>query len=620
MFIREVATLNRASGKVYTYHKLIKSVHTAKGPRQSMVMHLGVLDVPKEDWPRLAALIEAALDGKQSLLGDCDDQSRPGLSQIASTLADSHKATQSRREQRGRPEKPRELTLVDLDSAETSMTRPLGPSLVGHVFWNRLGFPKVLTSCGFSEEWLAAAEVAIVGKLVSPGSEKQICEWYKDASPLEELMGPRRVPVNNVYQVADKLLDEATNIERGLREISVNLFSVPDTLLLYDLTNTYIEGSAKYASLIAKRGKSKEKRSDCPLITLALGIDSCGFVTFSQIYPGNQSEPQTLTDVLSKLDADRIAYGVHHTVRPTLIMDRGIATTDNLALIKEQKYPYVIIERRALEKHYRADFAQHRETFEEISDAAGSPVYVKRIPWENGSRVLCISDGRDAKETAIDTTQEAKFLVEVTKVATAIEKRKLRDVLKVGERLGRIKNRFSHISQYYSISVSYDDGGGVSGLQVTKKPDREARTDLTGCYVMETSNPMLSASETWHQYMMLTRVEEAFRALKSRLGLRPIFHQKADRMKAHLFITVLAYHLLNAIEYSLRQKGDTRNWTTIKRALATLTRHTLHINGQGNLKYRLELTDKPEPPHKVILDALNVPIPPRPSRPKGVSS
>ena len=593
----------------------MESVHTPKGSRQKMVMHLGTLDMPKEDWPRLASLIEAALVGRQSLLDD--EQDKPELAHIATSIADSHKAGQAKRELRKRPGKPREFTLVDLDSARTSMTRPLGPTLVGHTFWNRLGFPRVLESLGFGEKCIAAAEVAIVGKLVCPGSERRIYQWYKDMSPLRELMGPRRVPRNDVYEIADQLIFQAANIEKGLRSISTNLFSAPDSLLLYDLTNTYIEGSAKFASALAQRGKSKEKRSDCPLITLALGIDSCGFVAFSQIYPGNQSEPETLADVLTKLKAARVEQWGDPDARPTLIMDRGIATTDNVTLIKKQKYPYIIIERRALEKQYRDDFAQHKETFDRIFDVSDSPVYVKRIPWGSGSRVLCISEGRDAKETAIDTTQEARFLVAVGKVSTAIEKRTLRDPMKVGERLGRLKNRFSHMSQYYTISVSSDEAGTVSGLQLVKKPDREARKDLTGCYVIETSDPELSASETWHQYMKLTRVEEAFRALKSRLGLRPIFHQHESRMKAHLFITLLAYHILNAIEHTLRQNGDTRNWTTIKRAISTLTRHTLHVDGLGSLRYKLELTDTPEPTHKAILQALNVPIPPKPPRTKG---
>ena len=240
MYIRQTKTTHKKTGKVYTYYKLVESVSTSTGSRQRVVMHLGVLNLSPEDLPVLASLLECALSGQQSLFG-----SNP-LTEIAARLISDYRLAH---QVVGVARKtPRNLTPVDLSSIESTDTRVLGPALVGHTFFQRMQFSRILTECGFTPPEVAAAEAAIVGRLVAPGSEESIYRWYRDQSALQELMTSAIVPRNNLYSVADRLLDKLTQIETLLRDRERTLFSLAQTVLLYDLTNTYFEGSASKVS------------------------------------------------------------------------------------------------------------------------------------------------------------------------------------------------------------------------------------------------------------------------------------------------------------------------------------------------------------------------------------
>ena len=384
----------------------------------------------------------------------------------------------------------------------------------------------------------------------------------------------------------------------------------------YDLTNTYFEGRA-FNNELANRGKSKEKRSDCPLVTLALVVDDAGFPIFSQIYGGSQSEPETLEDILKRLKVDASLELVNS--HPMIVMDRGIATKDNLALIKEMEFPYIVVERRAVEKEYVSEFTHAKETFECISNNEGKKknhsaditiaesVYVKKIPIDKGSRVLCLSEGREKKEMAMDTLKESRFLDDFNRLKTSVENGNIQLVEKVGIRVGRLKERYPTIARYYDIHLELDENEEkVNCISYEKKATREQRSVLTGCYVIETSNEALSANEVWRLYTTLTKIEAAFKSLKSDLGVRPVYHQLAERTKGHLFIAVLAYHLLISIEYQLREKGDHRNWSTVKEQLSTHQRSTIIMTDEDDQIHHIRLSGTKEKRHKEIYELLEV--------------
>ncbi|MEI7636418.1 MAG: transposase, partial [Syntrophus sp. (in: bacteria)] len=348
-----------------------------------------------------------------------------------------------------------------------------------------------------------------------------------------------------------------------------------------------------------------------PLVTLALAVNALGFPVFSQIYGGNQSEPETLEDILNRLQQDK--QGILPGMPPTILMDRGIATKSNIKLLQAGGYSYTIIERRPVEKEYELEFQTAKENFEKLdcSDQdqqnRGKAIYVKRIELEETSRVLVFSEGREEKEQAMDALKESRFLTDLRRLNTSVINGNIILSDKVGERIGKIKTKYSSIQRHYDIQLVYsEDNKKIERISWEKKPSREQRSLLTGCYVIETTHNQLSASEIWHQYMTLTRVEAAFRDLKTDLGLRPVYHQNAERTKAHLFIGVLAYHLLIGIEHTLKVQGDNREWRTIRTILSTHQRTTVIMTDADNLIYHIRVSGKPETAHAEIYKRLSV--------------
>lgn len=615
MYIREKITKHKQTKKEYIKHQLVESVRTPKGPRQRIVMELGTLSIPRSEWKRLAALLESRLAGQPSLFED-----EATLSKIADAAMENYRFLETKEQEQQTRKEHRELVTVDLQSVATAQSRSLGPELVAHTIWERLGWDSILNSCGLTSTEQALAKAVIIGRLLEPSNDLATWRWLRNKTALLEMLPVNLSEVGKdaVYEIADTLWEHRTKLESSLRSKEMKLFPHETTLFLYDLTNTYFEGSGKNNEL-AHRGKSKEKRSDAPLVTLALVVDTRGFPLFSQIYGGNQSEPETLSKVLQRLyehDAPDLFSGL----RPTIVMDRGIATKENLKLLNKQKYPYIVVERRAVEKEYVQEFESARTTFERVSAAQENPfapssqqvsgsetVYVKKMPMEQGTRVLCFSEGRERKETAMDERKEQRFLEDLTRLQTSVSKGNIQLAEKVGERVGRLKERYPTIARHYNVLLTLDDPQKkVQSVTWEKKPTRMERSTLTGCYVIETSHQHLEAAEVWRLYTTLTRVEDAFRSLKTDLGVRPVYHQTADRTRAHLFISVLAYHLLICIEEQLRQNGDHRKWSTIRDELSTHQRNTVILTDEHQQVYHIRVSGKPEKTHQEIYRLLDV--------------
>lgn len=600
MFIRQVVTVNRKTKAKYIAHRLVESYQTPRGPRQRVVMHLGTLDLPKSEWPKLAAVLEAKLAGQISLF----EQEDPQLAMLANEKYQHGKFAKHRDLDRAQRSQNQELAEVDLNSVNASEARSLGPELVAQAAWEQLGFDSILGICDLSLEQKALAKATIIGRLIAPGSELATWEWLKERTALVEMLPVdlSGIGKNQLYEIVDALLPYKEMIEKALYQKETELFPEERVLFLYDLTNTYFEGRA-FGNELAKRGKSKEKRSDCPLVTLALLVDGQGFPVFSQIYEGNQAEPETLADILDRLAKDgNELFGQN----PTIVMDRGLATRNNIDLLKSRKYSYLVIERRKAEKDYVREFETARDEFQAIATASGDRVYLKKLVTAEGGRILCLSEKREDKERAIDNLKEQRFLADITKLQQSVMKGHLAMAGKVYERVGRLKERYPSIAGLYEIEIELDPSEKkVIGVNWAKKPSRQERSVLTGCYVIETGLD-LSAEEAWRTYMTLVNVEAAFRDLKTDLGVRPIHHQLAERTKGHLLISVLAYHLLVTIERNLRGKGDHRSWGAIKKQLATHQRITVMLTDAKKRIYHLRLSTTPESVHQEIYRLLNI--------------
>lgn len=610
MFIRESKTKNKKTEITYTTHKLVENYRTEKGTRQRVIMSLGTLTLPKKRWTELAALLESRISGQQSFMEDDKE-----IAVIADEALKHNKFIKRQQNEKIINEKNSDLQLIDLNSASTSEYRSLGAELIANTFWDKLDLDTILKDCRFDLKQLSIAKAIILGRLINPQSEIGTWRWFQNRTSLIEMTHVDLTGIGKdaFYEIGDLLLANKEKIEKALFSKEQCEFLLDKRVYLYDLTNTYFEGSAK-GNTIAKHGHSKEKRTDCPLVTLALVVDALGFPVFSQIYEGGQSEPITLEDVLLKLKKDSGNLLDGH--KPVLIMDRGIATKDNIALIKENQYPYTVITRRQSEKDYENDFAsikQFIDAKEDTSPGEWEPVdkdgtvFITKKESDKTAYVLAASIGKIAKEQSMDALKEERFLTDMQNLKKSFEKGNILIPFKIGERIGKIKAKYPTIGKYYEFEIkTSDDNQKVTEIIWTKKPQREQRSTLTGCYVIETTQTELSAKDIWKQYMQLTKVESSFQDLKSELGLRPIYHQTSIRTQSHLFIGVLAYHLLNSIEFMLKSHGDTREWKTIKEILSTHERSTIILKGDTKKVYYIRTSGTPESCHNEIYRLLKI--------------
>ncbi|HQN23177.1 MAG TPA: IS1634 family transposase [Thermotogota bacterium] len=563
-------------------------------------MHLGSFDLPKERWKELATCLERKLSGQSTFQGEAVD-----IEQIASRIMEQYRQFSRKKEEKQERQEHQQIVPVDTQSIVTTYTRSLGGEMVAHHAWKALGMDTILKKAGMSARECALAEATVVCRLLDPGSEVSAWEWLTRRTALNELMDVNleKIGKDGLYDIGDSLYGHKEYIESALYEEEHRQYGQGPMVYLYDLTNTFLEGQGKKNALAA-RGKSKEKRSDCPLIALALVVDQRGFPVYSQIYPGNQSEPITLQAVLTRLEES--LPPLLKQEKPMMVMDRGIATGENLRLMEEKGYAYTVVERREREKDYPLEW---EEGFTLIGEEADG-VYVKRVEEEGKARVLCASVGRKEKEQGMDRLQEKRFLEALERLSGRIRMKRLKKMEKVWERVGRIRERYPSIAQYYTVTTETSpDGKEVQSLRwEVRKDEREQREKLTGCYVLESTRTDLSAAEIWKLYMTIQRVESAFRCLKSELGLRPIYHQKTERTKAHLFISIVAYHLLNWIEQRLKEAGDHRQWSTIRKTLSTHQRCTVIFRDEEDKVYHLRVSGKPESLHEDIYRKLGVPM------------
>ena len=343
MFIRRAAIKSRKDGGQYYTYRLVESRRTEKGVRQHTLLNLGVdFSLPREKWPDLAKRIEGILSGQHSLLeNNCEVESlaQKYASRIVLAQQDVSESTDI------------DFREIDIDSIEMSKPRSVGREHVTLEALRFLGLDEKLGELGFNGPQTVAAIGTIIGRACEPGSELATHAWLQDRSALGELLDYDydKLSQYGLYQISDQLLGKKADIEQHLYERERNLFGLQETITLYDLTNTYFEGQSK-GNAFAAHGHSKEKRSDCPLVTLGLVLDSSGFPRRSHVYEGNVSEPTTLSEMLHDLEK---GAGSTNT-KPTVVMDAGIATEDNITWLKEHQYPYLVVSRK---KHREFDKA-----------------------------------------------------------------------------------------------------------------------------------------------------------------------------------------------------------------------------------------------------------------------
>ena len=615
MFIRETKTLNRKTGKVYVKHTLVESVRTPKGPRQRTVMSLGTLSLPRKCWESLAAEIECRLAGQSEFPVKGVERSAAVVEVADGIMADFKPKAGLKAESVDR-EGHADYIKMDANTVTTTDSRTVGAEIIVHDAWTKLGLGFLLQSLGFTENERSVAEAVVTARLIAPDSDLGTWEWIRSSSAIGELTERELSEVgrNRVYEIADRLYGFKKEIETHLSGKLQELFPGERQLFLFDLTNFYLEGQAA-GNTLAHRGKSKEKRTDCPLVSLALAVDSRGFPLFSRVYPGNIGEPKTLEEVLT--DAGIISAAPDLGLfKPTVVMDRGIATKENLKLLADHRIPYIAIERGPRTQAHLADFlnAETDPSFHRIERENGLSVLVKKVAGEseNSVEVLCLSLGKREKELAMTRRWEERAAEDLLRLQKSVRDGNLKQRDKILKKVGRLEERYPGLAKRFQIDIvaAHDSPAAASDLTITKKarfdPNPEVRDPLLGCYVIETPHTELSATEIWSLYMTLTRVEDAFRTMKTELGTRPVYHQLAERTCGHLFISVIAYGILASIEHRLATAGDHRSWRTIRDIMATHTRNTIVFTDDQKQIHHLRQTGRPESAHLEIYRKLKI--------------
>jgi len=607
MFIKEIIKKNKGYEKTFTYCRLMESYRTENGPRQRTVLNLGKLSIDKSLWKALADRIEAVVSGQQSLYP---------LSEEIETLAQHYAQVliRNRISKAASVEKPVKPVYesVDLNSISTSRVRTIGAEHVGYSMFRELQMDKCLSENGFTEDQIKLAAVSVVGKLTSPGSERHTRRWALHVSGLCELMGmdTRLLSNNSLYRTSDRLLTIKDNIEKHLNQRERNLFSLEETILLYDLTNTYFEGSAK-DNPKAKRGRSKEKRNDCPLLTLGMVLDDQGFPKLSKLLPGNVSEGETLLDMIRTLQEEEVRMGLKSVTEIkqrgiTVILDAGISREENLHLLKSNGYDYIVVARNKPVSLSDID-PDHLTT---IKYTGEEKVEAALIEIEDENILYCKSSKRLVKEHAMQVQYQNRFESDLKLIKASLSKKGgIKRYEKVIERIGRLKERYSPIARFFSINLKQEAGRVTSMTWKYHRANAE-KEKFSGSYFLRSSRKDLDEKKLWETYMMLTKVEAGFRCLKDELKLRPVFHQKEKRADGHMFITILAYHLLNSIRVRLESAGIKMRWKDIRTFLSTHVLVTTSLTTEGKKRINIRQCSDPEPFHREIYRALGIRITP----------
>ncbi len=505
MYIRRTHTNNSATGERYYTYRLVASQRIGGKPRQTTLLNLGRhFSVDQDQWPSLCTRIDELIS-HQSLLFPIDLPSsvEREAQRIAAQLVARQAEAQPIRTEASLPAvAPVDIQSVDVDSLELTRPRSVAVEQVGLWAMQQLGFMALLSGLGINATQISAAVGSIIARMAAPNSELASHRWLGEKSGLGELLDVdyETMPLMSLYRASDVLWKHHAIIEQRLFERVSDLFGLSTTVTLYDLTNTYFEGEATTNGK-AKRGRSKEKRKDCPLVTLGLVLDGSGFVRSSQTFDGNVAEAGTLEVMLNSLHAPKGAL---------VVMDAGIATQANIDWLIAGGYRYLVVSR---ERNRQFDLEQSIG----LTTASGDTVHCQKVLSEDNKevRLYCYSEARGQKEQAMTRTFSTRFETALNNLADGMQRpRTEKHPDKLWQRIGRLKAKHNGIGQHYQIDLQLDDSGEKAiGLTWSRQPVTGTMITHPGVYCLRSNETEWDAEKLWYTYIMLTDLEAVFRSL-----------------------------------------------------------------------------------------------------------
>jgi transposase len=598
MFIKKALKADRKTGKSYFAYHLVESVRTDKGPRQRTLLYLGSqIDLPGGEHKLLAQRIEGIIAGDSSLFSCSEDVER--LAQLyAQQVIHRLSKPQAGEETSGTAEPEKQFVNIDVNSIEKSEPRTVGAEHLMLQMANQLELPQQLQRLGLSKTDVSIALGSIIARTVFPDSERSTYDWLCNNSGLGELLDFdfNNSSLTKLYKISDKLLSHKHALETHFEHIEQKVHGYKSTIALYDLTNTYMEGQAQNNPK-ATYGTSKEKRTDCPLITMGLVMNEYGFLNRTSILPGNASEPKTLKKMIESLS-------VHHSLfKPIIVLDAGIATNENLTWLRENGYHYIVSARQDAPS---VDLEGELVSVGDLNDFVRAAL-IKSEDQNEEKWLYCESEAKAAVATEMKQSFRKRLEDDLHNLTKGLSKLKARKKFtQVLERIGRLKEKHKKISGCYEIkAIPSEDGKTATDIE-WKVIEEKMSDKLTGSYFLRTNVLTLGAKELWQLYNTLRGIEDAFRFMKSSLGLRPVYHQKEGRVDGHLWITIMAYHLIQHCLYQLKKKGINYHWQTIRKIMMGRIRVTMQAKTEDGKTLYHRSSTKSEGEQKEIYQALGL--------------
>ena len=575
MFLRQHT--RSKDGKDHTYWSLVETVRTPDGPRQRTLCYLGELNHSAQvRWLKAIEVFNEQGERRQLKLFPSDVEP---------------------------PENDSEVARVRLSQVRLERVRQFGTCFLGLELWKRLGldrfFEGLLDQEAADVPWSRVAALLAVNRLCAPSSELGIEPRWYPATALDDLLGFPAGAINDtrLYRCLDRLLPHKTKLEQHLKQRYGELFAAEFDVLLYDLTSSYVEGQAEKNPML-ERGYSRDHRPDCKQVVIALIVNAEGFPLSYETFDGNRADVTTLEAVMRMVERK---YG---RARRVWVFDRGIVSEENLASLRKRGGQYLVGTPRSKLK------AGERELLEGGWVRVRDEVEAKLVPMPSGTEtyVLCRSTARREKECAIRRRFSSRMEGALKKLEQQVEKGRLKDRHKIERRLGKIPARHPQVADLYEMDLAEQEGRLVVKWKFIDERQtwRDARE---GAYLLRTNLEAETAEELWAKYIQLTEAEAVFRALKSELSIRPLFHQLEPRVKAHILVAFLGYAMWVTLKHLLRRNHSDLSPAQVLALLSTLQGADIVLPTTDGREIRLRRVAAPNPDQQTLLAQLGIVLP-----------
>ena len=596
MFIKPISKYNTTTKERYWVYRLCESYRIDGSIRHYTIVNLGKLEeLPSaEEKKLLARRIEDLVKNGGIILPV--DLMKPEIEGLA-----LHYYQEIRKKRRCDilPGKG-EWETVNMSTIRNKDAREIGAEWLCKQAFDQLGIAQFLREHQWDEETISLAATHVISRAVYPASELKTVSFIKDNSAICEITGfdKNKITKDILYRISHKLYSVKSELEQYLSKRTNELFDLEDKIILYDLTNTYYEGRMQ-RSKIAKFGRSKEKRTDAKIVVLAVVVNREGFLKYSNIFQGNTTDCKTLETMVTTLSSQTSFT----SRKPIVVMDAGIATDDNIALLKRMGYEYLCVTRSNLKDYY----ADTDSVSVLVKDKRNQPIELLKVKAEQeGDNYLWVkSHAKALKENSMNGLLSQRFEEGIDQINKGVAaKNGTKKTEKVHQRIGRLKQKYPSVHKYYEIAVS-DNGKGIATKVTCEHKKGEDPDKKSGIYFLRTSLNEKDEKTLWTIYNVIREIEYTFRVLKTDLDLRPIYHKTDEASMAHFHLGILAYWLVSTIRYQLKQKGCNCHWREIVRTMNTqkcVTTSVDNINEEViSVRQCTELTQ----PVKKIYDLLH---------------